>query len=492
MSFGTTAFASSSPSPHASWGDVIRAVDGILPFFTVIVLSIEAAFGTAILTRCVDGTDKTLCIWAMIVIFVVLIGSVVCVALVEPDALVRVARGGAVKVPEVPKAEIDEVVRDNRNVLGAESPPPAADVWDRSLRPVLHQVQHYSMPTYYLDVNLNVIDWNIAFGLIFTRILPRIAGQHVNRFIAELQNRDAVFDHARAFTERVNNGELPLVDTEPLLYRSERYGRVSLLKVACQLHDPAATLRGWAVGLMITDIDWKAFEKDLFEKLRQDKLWSVYAVSYDRVLRGYQPYRDLIRDITSVVPRAASKVADLGAGTGNVTEALIRAGHSVTAVEENDAMLERLRSKRLPADAVTVVKGSIENLRLLEPESVDAVVMMNVLYAVDDVLGCLREVHRILRPNGVIALSTTHADTRLDPLLDDIKQTLTQTGRFDELSDDYERVRSANKDIEVRLACRRTREEYCEFVKAAGFRITKRVDSTYLGAVMLLHASKSD
>src|SRR5262249_31934452 len=150
----------------------------------------------------------------------------------------------------------------------------------------------------------------------------------------ELTNRDGVFDHARDFTERIKSGELPLVDTEPLTYASDKYGVVTFLKVAYQLHDAAANLHGWAVALLIRNIDWDTFQRDVEEKIGRDKLWSVYAASYDRVLLNYPPYGQLIDDVIALVPRKSSKVADLGAGTGNVTAALLRAGHRVTAVEE--------------------------------------------------------------------------------------------------------------------------------------------------------------
>ena len=122
---------------------------------------------------------------------------------------------------------------------------------------------------------------------------------------------------------------------------------MSFLKVATQLHDPQGRPRGWSVSLMIQDIDWDAFSRDLSDEARKDKLWSVYSASYDRVLREFPPYRRLIEDVTAVIPPGELNVADLGAGTGNVTAALLEAGHTVTAVESNLAMLDRLRSKKL-------------------------------------------------------------------------------------------------------------------------------------------------
>lgn len=386
--------------------------------------------------------------------------------------------------------EIATIVQQHGDVVGADAPPPRPDVWEAELRPVLYQAIHYSTPTYFLDTNLKVIDWNVAFEMIFTRILGRIIGKHVINFIAELKNQDEVFDHARSFTEFVEQGRLPLVDMEPLSYESEKYGLVQFVKVASQLHDASSELKGWSVGLLIRDIEWDDFQRDLLEKLTEDKLWSVYSASYDRVLTEFPPYMTLIKDIISVLPSGSFRVADLGAGTGNVTAELANAGHHVTAVENNVAMLERLRAKDFASPSVTVVKASVKNLDLLPQQSFDAVVMMNVLYAVDDPLRCLIAVNRILKPGGMLSFSTTHSETRLDSLLNAIKAHLKKTGSYNDLKEDFDRVYRANKHIEKTIALRYTRDEYRKWVQRAGFEITRNISSTYNDAVMLIHAVK--
>ena len=118
--------------------------------------------------------------------------------------------------------------------------------------------------------------------------------------------------------------------------------------------------------------------------------------------------------------------------------------------------------------------------------------MVNVLYAVGDPLACLQSIFHLLKPGGVLAFSTTHKETRLDPLLDAIKKQLKETGKYDALAKDYERLYEANKDIEQTIALRHSRDEYKEWVKTAGFVIIKDVPSTYEGAVMLIHALKPD
>lgn len=386
--------------------------------------------------------------------------------------------------------ESNRIRKKEGTIYGIEAPPPAVDEWYTKLRPVLHEASYYTIPTYYLDPDLRVIDWNIAFELVFSDIVGKLRYRHVTWFINQLANRDEVFDHARDFTEEVQKGRLPLVDVEPLRYDSENYGSVAFLKVATQLHDAGGQLHGWAVALYVQDIDWGKFQRDLLHSMSEDKLWSVYSASYDRVLLKFPPYSQLIKDVISVVPKDARRVADCGAGTGNVTMELLNRKVRVTSVENNPAMLDRLR-RRLGKEAnVTAIKASVEHLDFVDSEMFDAVVMVNVLYAVEDPVRCLRGIHRILKPDGVLGFSTTHAETRLDPLLEKIKSTLEENGDWDKLAHDYERLRAANKQIEVTIACRHSREEYRNWVRSAGFEIIKEEPSTYVDAVMMIHARK--
>jgi ubiquinone/menaquinone biosynthesis C-methylase UbiE len=387
------------------------------------------------------------------------------------------------------KEVVEQRIVESPEIFGEEGPAPTAGVWYKDIRPVLHQAIHYTVPTYYLDVNLMVVDWNLAFDLVFSRLGGTLRNKHVKHFIAELDNFAEVMDHAQDFTRQVSDGNIPFIDVEPLRYGSEKYGLVSFLKVAAQLHHPDGRPAGWSVSLIIREIDWNLFDKDLLEEARKDKLWGVYSASYDRVLLQYPPYKKLIQDVIAVVPENAQSVLDLGAGTGNVTAALLKAGYIVTAVENNLGMLDRLRSKSLPG-RLTVMKSSIQSLATLTDDSFDSAVMVNALYAVDDPLACLQEVHRVLGKDGVLGLSTTHSDTKLDPLLNNIKSRLKDTRRYDQLSADFQVVHDVNKQIEVAIARQHTRDEYREWIKAAGFDIVLDVPSTYSDAVMLIHAKK--
>jgi ubiquinone/menaquinone biosynthesis C-methylase UbiE len=380
-----------------------------------------------------------------------------------------------------------------QDVIDEDAPPPAADEWIRLLRPVLYQASHYSVPTYYLNPKLQIIDWNIAFELVFRKILGKIRNKHVNFLIVEMQNKAASFDHAREFTRKVRDGYLALVDIEPLIYRSEAYGVITFVKVAVLLSNAKGEKQGWSVALFPREIAWGPFQGDLFDKVREDKLWSVYSASYDRILKRFPPYAKLIADIVAAVPDGGSNVIDLGAGTGNVVAALVQGNHRVTAVESNLSMLEKLRERKFDPLSVTIVKGSVEFLDSLDPTlrgAFDAATMVNVLYAVDDPLSCLQSIFQLLKPGGVLAFSTTHSETRLDALLASIEKCLKDAGKYDALANDYEKLREANKDIERTIATRHSRDDYRQWARTAGFQIIKDIPSTYEGAVMLIHAMK--
>ena len=263
-------------------------------------------------------------------------------------------------VPSVRDREKAALIEQHRElVIDAEKPRLSRDDLSRQLqqlRLVLNQAPRYSTPTYFLDKHLSIIQWNVAFELIFKPILPKIRRQHVNHFIAELANRDAVFDHARAFTEQVRAGELPLADLEPLVYNSETYGMVEFEKVATQLTDADANLKAWAVALFLRKIDWDMYAPDLQKRLRNDKLWGIYAVSYDAILPEFTPYRHLLEEVIGGIPNGAGRVLELGAGTGKATKALLQRGYRVTAV---DRLPSRPRTRWTEAVPGTVRRNSL-------------------------------------------------------------------------------------------------------------------------------------
>ncbi len=92
-------------------------------------------------------------------------------------------------------------------------------------------------------------------------------------------------------------------------------------------------------------------------------------------------------------------VIDLGAGTGKFTRLLVETGASVTAVEPVDAMRQHL-ARELPS--VTTLSGRAQDIPMASG-SADAVVCAQAFHWFASAES-LAEIHRVLKPGGVLAL----------------------------------------------------------------------------------------
>ena len=101
--------------------------------------------------------------------------------------------------------------------------------------------------------------------------------------------------------------------------------------------------------------------------------------------------------------RPASRLADVGCGTGTLTVALALAGHDVTAVEPNRSFLEAARAKP-GGERVRWIDGTASDL----PDGAFDVVLLSghVVHAFvddDEWRAALGELHRALAPGGTLA-----------------------------------------------------------------------------------------
>ena len=126
-----------------------------------------------------------------------------------------------------------------------------------------------------------------------------------------------------------------------------------------------------------------------------------YATSFDQAVDAYERGRPGYPHaaIDLVLPPDARDVVDLGAGTGKLTRGLLGRGLEITAVEPLAGMREQLE-RSLPG--VTVVAGTAEALPLSDA-SADAIVGGQMWHWVDR-QKAVPEVHRVLRPGGVLGL----------------------------------------------------------------------------------------
>lgn len=104
---------------------------------------------------------------------------------------------------------------------------------------------------------------------------------------------------------------------------------------------------------------------------------------------------ELVRDLP-LAPRA--RVLDVAAGTGLITRLLEARGCEVVALDQSAEMLSAAHARG--ADAVLADAVHLP----LSDASVDALTFSYLLRYVDDPAACMRELVRVVRPGGAVAM----------------------------------------------------------------------------------------
>ena len=151
--------------------------------------------------------------------------------------------------------------------------------------------------------------------------------------------------------------------------------------------------------------------------------------SFERVADLYERWRpgypgDAVAWLAEHLELAPGRtVLDLGAGTGKLTRALAETGARVIAVEPGEAMLAELR-RAVPG--VEALLGGAEQIPLPD-RSVEAVAVGQAFhwFRHDE---ALPELHRVLRPGGVVGLIWNGRDQD-DPLQQEISELIWPLAR---------------------------------------------------------------
>ena len=125
------------------------------------------------------------------------------------------------------------------------------------------------------------------------------------------------------------------------------------------------------------------------------------ALTFGRLAADYARFRPSYprEAVDWLVPDGATRVADVGAGTGQLTARLLERGLAVDAVEPDAAMLAELRRS---CPGATAHHAGVEALPLPDA-SVDAVLVATAWhwFPFEEAVA---EVRRVLRPGGWLGL----------------------------------------------------------------------------------------
>jgi ubiquinone/menaquinone biosynthesis C-methylase UbiE len=223
-----------------------------------------------------------------------------------------------------------------------------------------------------------------------------------------------------------------------------------------------------------------------------DILFSRYADAYDAVLPSLTNYKQALDEhCTRLAPAPGKKILDLGAGTGNLTVRLLEAGATVTAVDRNAAMLDRLHEKcaAYGEDRLRVFQRDAADLSPLPSESFDGVNILLMLFAAEQPTSVISEAWRVLRPGGCLVVTEPAHRFDLDRILEETEQELKQSGRFETLASHWDVVKRVNFAFRSALEDGWRGEDVRERLQGLAGRLP-RVQRSYGGHCVTLWTTK--
>jgi SAM-dependent methyltransferase len=153
--------------------------------------------------------------------------------------------------------------------------------------------------------------------------------------------------------------------------------------------------------------------------------FSTRVSDYVKYRPGYPPgVIGLLESECGLVP--SSEVADVGSGTGLLSEPFLRNGNRVYGVEPNREMREAGEQVLAAYPNFVSVEGRAEETTLADA-SVDFVVAGQAFHWFDPT-GARREFLRILRPGGWVVVAWNDRRTGGTPLLEDYERLLLEYG----------------------------------------------------------------
>jgi ubiquinone/menaquinone biosynthesis C-methylase UbiE len=169
--------------------------------------------------------------------------------------------------------------------------------------------------------------------------------------------------------------------------------------------------------------------KEYFEKV---------ASQWDQMRQSF--FSDNVREeaLAAANVEAGQLAADIGAGTGFITEALVQKGLKVIAVDQSQAMLREMEKKLSRFDTIDYRIGGFNDLPIPD-ETVDAIFSNMYLHHVESSQVAIKEMVRVLKIGGKIVitdmdvhkyefLKKEHNDRWMGFHREDIRKWFTEAG----------------------------------------------------------------
>jgi ubiquinone/menaquinone biosynthesis C-methylase UbiE len=128
------------------------------------------------------------------------------------------------------------------------------------------------------------------------------------------------------------------------------------------------------------------------------------AQQWDTMRKGFFSENVRTKALTIANIQAGKLAADLGAGTGFITEGLVQKGINVIAVDQSPEMLAAMQQKFADAWGIEYRQGTAENLPI-EDRTVDYAFANMYLHHVESPAEAIKEMARILKSGGKLVIT---------------------------------------------------------------------------------------
>ena len=135
--------------------------------------------------------------------------------------------------------------------------------------------------------------------------------------------------------------------------------------------------------------------KEFFDRVARD---------WDEMREGY--YSDDVRvsALAAAAVEAGKVAADIGAGTGFITQGLIEEGLQVIAVDQSEVILDEMKTKFARHPAIDYRVGNAQDIPI-PVDTVDYAFANMCLHHVESPPDAIREMARILKPGGTLVIT---------------------------------------------------------------------------------------
>jgi ubiquinone/menaquinone biosynthesis C-methylase UbiE len=156
--------------------------------------------------------------------------------------------------------------------------------------------------------------------------------------------------------------------------------------------------------------------------IKPDGFWDLYSRVYDSVYHLI-PYRGLLWQAYEALSLGPGmRVLDAGCGTGNFEHFISGKNPppiEIDALDASTGMLSIARRKCADLEYVRFSAGDLNGRLPYEDATFDRVVTINVLYALEDPDCAVKELLRVLKPDGVLVISSPLPSYSVSPMIAD-------------------------------------------------------------------------